>query len=189
MALALLTPPAASPVTLDEAKRHLRVETGDDDGYLTDLIAVSTSHLEAVAGLKLISQTWRQYFDCAPSGSHFRLDVQPVQAILAMRVFEAGGVPVELAPSSIILDSVSSPPRLEVRQSLSTGQVFNGIEIDILAGHGDTPVDVPDGLKRALLLLIAHSYEFRGAVPLSAQPASEPHGFRALIAPYRRILL
>lgn len=189
MAVTRLTAPLAVPVTLDEVKRHLRIETGDDDAYLADLIAASVSHLETVAGLKLITQTWRQYFDCAPAGSTYRLAVQPVQAITAMRVYNGEGSPQEIPAASLLLDAVSSPPRLEVCEHVASDRAFNGIEIDLVAGYGDTSVDVPDGLRRALLLLIAHAYEFRGAVPLSEQPASEPHGFRALIAPYKRVRL
>lgn len=187
MALALLTAPAALPVTLDEVKRHLRIETADDDAYLNDLIKACTQHLESVAELKLITQSWRQYFDCVAPSGNFRLGVAPVQSILEMRVYDADGTATIIAPSVLELDQVSAPPRLEVRSSLRPGKALNGIEIDLVVGYGDTSVDVPDALKRALLLLIAHAYEFRGAVPVGQQPASEPHGFRTLIAPFRRV--
>lgn len=186
MALAILTPPAAKAITLDEVKRHLRIETGDDDTYLDDLIDVSTAHLETVTGIKLINQAWRQYFDCAPVSGAFRLEIAPVREITDMRVYEAGGSSRTIPPTALELDSVSVPPRLGVSENLQTGIAFNGIEIDMVVGYGETGVDVPDTLKRALLLLIAHAYEFRGAVPIGQQPASEPHGFRTLIAPFRR---
>src|SRR4051812_22094950 len=35
----LLTPPAAEPITLAEAKAYLRVDNGDDDAVITALIA------------------------------------------------------------------------------------------------------------------------------------------------------
>jgi len=188
MATSILTPPISAPVSLLEVKRHLRIESDDDDDYLNDLIASSTSHLESVSGLKLITQTWRQYLDCLPNSSSIRLEVSPVRSITELRVFGENGLANPVPLQAMELDSVSTPPRLLVKSQLASGQHFNGIEIDMVAGFGDTSLDVPDGLRRALLLLIAHAFEFRGAVPINQQPASEPHGFQTLIAPYKRVL-
>lgn len=187
MAITRLSAPLALVLSLEDAKRHLRIEHDDDDAYLTDLIAQSTDHLESVSGLRLMTQTWRQYLDEIPQSRSIRLAAQPVQSIAAMQVYDEAGNPQAISPASLDLDAVSSPPRLVVHETVQTAKAINGIEIDIVAGFGDTPADVPDSLRRALLLLVAHAYEFRGAVPLDRQPASEPHGFRTLIAPFRRI--
>ncbi len=187
MALALIMAPTAKPVTLEEVKRHLRIDTADDDEYLNTLIDASLAHLEAVSGLKLITQTWREFFDCPPRNAVFRLGIWPVQTILEMRIYDASGNFHSIPNSFLDLDHVSSPARLEVTAPVSPAKSMNGIEIDIVAGFGDTSLDIPDNLRRALLLLISHNYEFRGAVPVDQQPASEPHGFRTLIAPFRRI--
>ncbi|MBV9418770.1 MAG: phage head-tail connector protein, partial [Alphaproteobacteria bacterium] len=39
MSLQLTTPPATEPITLAEAKTHLKVDTTDDDALITRLIA------------------------------------------------------------------------------------------------------------------------------------------------------
>jgi len=44
---------------------------------------------------------------------------------------------------------------------------------------------VPDLLKRAILLLVAHWYEFRSGFGPDDQPASFPPGYERLIAGYR----
>ena len=62
---------------------------------------------------------------------------------------------------------------------------MNGIEIDFLAGFGEAGTDVPDLLKRAILTLTAHWYEFRGVLGAEDQPASYPAGYERLIAGYR----
>lgn len=187
MAITRLSAPLAAVLTLEEVKRHLRIEHDDDNAYLTDLIAQSTDHLESVSGLRLITQTWRQYLDAVPKGRCLRLAVQPVQSIMEMRVYGETGSPQTVSPVNLELDRVSSPPRLVVHEAVQPARAVNGIEIDIEAGFGDTPADIPDSLRRALLLLVGHAYEFRGAVPLEQQPACEPHGFRTLIAPFRGI--
>ena len=43
MPLQLITPPAIEPVTLDEARAHLKVDTADDDTLITALIAAAWS--------------------------------------------------------------------------------------------------------------------------------------------------
>lgn len=187
MAITRLSAPLAPVLAIADVKRHLRIEHDDDDTYLAELVFQSTDHLESVAGLRLMTQTWRQYLDEMPQSRSIRLTVQPVHSIAAMRVYDEAGDPQAVSPANLELDAVSSPPRLVVHETVQTAKPINGIEIDIVAGFGDTPADVPDSLRRALLLLVAHAYEFRGAVPVDQQPASEPHGFRTLIAPFRRI--
>ena len=41
------------------------------------------------------------------------------------------------------------------------------------------------GLRSAILLLVAHWYEFRGAAMAGDQPVSIPVGFDRLVAPHR----
>ncbi len=66
------------------------------------------------------------------------------------------------------------------------GRAINGIEIDFTAGFGAAGHDVPQLLKRAMLMHVAQLYEFRGAVATSDQPAAIPPGYERLIAPCRR---
>ena len=51
------TAPATFPVTLEDAKIHLKIDGTDEDTYITALIKVATSVCEAYAGLSFISQT------------------------------------------------------------------------------------------------------------------------------------
>jgi uncharacterized phiE125 gp8 family phage protein len=44
---------------------------------------------------------------------------------------------------------------------------------------------VPDLLRRAILLLVAHWYEFRAGFGPDDQPASYPAGYERMVAGYR----
>jgi uncharacterized phiE125 gp8 family phage protein len=88
--------------------------------------------------------------------------------------------------SGAVLDGHDRPARFHVGRAVAPGRVLNGIEVDFTAGFGDTATDVPDALKRAILLHVAHMHAFRGAVPVEAQPAGVPAGYERLIAPWRR---
>jgi len=66
MSSILLTPPAAEPVTLADAKAWLRVEHDDDDDVIAALIAGARSHVEAQTRRALITQSWRLVLDRWP---------------------------------------------------------------------------------------------------------------------------
>lgn len=58
MAAQLITPPAQEPVTLSEAKAHLRLETALDDDYITALIQSARQYTEQICWRGLVTQTW-----------------------------------------------------------------------------------------------------------------------------------
>ena len=178
MATAMIVPPASEPVTLGEAKAHLRVEHRDEDAWLADCIAAARVHCEHAAGVKLIEQTWRQYAE----GRCVRLLVGPVRRVVDVTVYDRDGDPRTLSPLDYTLDDET----LTIRGGID---LANGVEIDVEAGLAGNAVDVPSSLRHAVLLLVAHWYEFRGALAPQDQPASLPPGFEVLVAPYRRVRL
>ncbi len=58
-----ITPPGVEPITMAEAKTHLRVDHDDEDVYIASLIAVARDEAEAVCGRRFGEQVWRLYFD------------------------------------------------------------------------------------------------------------------------------
>ena len=103
-----------------------------------------------------------------------------------MTVYAEDGTPEDVDASGFVLDGQARPARLILPLRPPPGQVINGIEIDFSAGFGATGAEVPDMLKRAMLLHAALLYEFRGAVAPDSQPAAVPAGYDRLIAPFRR---
>lgn len=187
MTIAELLPPTGEPITLALAKAHLRLETVDEDTLIEDLIRAAREHLEQTTGLALMARSFRLYRDGWPEDGLIQIAKGPVQTVDAVTVYDAAGLPLELALAGAVLDGRSRPARLLLPLRPEPGQALNGIEIDFTAGFGETAADVPDTLKRALLLHVAHLCEFRGAVPTDMQPASVPAGYDRLIAPWRRL--
>ncbi|MEL6751337.1 MAG: head-tail connector protein, partial [Pseudomonadota bacterium] len=103
--------------------------------------------------------------------------------------FDSNGTPHVLDSSDYDVTRGEEPAVLALAPHFDMSLASNGFEIDLTAGFGDLGTDVPDTLKRAVLLLCAHWYEFRGAIPPSQQPVSLPPGFEALMQPYRRVRL
>jgi uncharacterized phiE125 gp8 family phage protein len=64
--LTTLTPPAVEPVTLAEAKQHLRVDTDTDDGYISSLITAAREWCEAYCDETFIHAQYRMTLDSFP---------------------------------------------------------------------------------------------------------------------------
>lgn len=180
MTISLVLPPVDTPVSLTQAKTHLRCEASVDDDYITDLIKTATSFVEQKINRKLLTQTWRQYVDGVGPDGTICLQIRPPQFISEVTVYDSLGNPSVLDAQDYSLKQYASPPTVTLKTGISTGTA----ELDVVAGFGDTATDVPGSILRAILVLVAHWYEFRGAIDVSQQPASIPSGFETLLAPF-----
>lgn len=63
----LLTPPSVEPITLTEAKAHLRVDIDDDNGLIQGLISSVRQQAEQICRRAIISQQWLVTLDRFPS--------------------------------------------------------------------------------------------------------------------------
>ena len=188
MVLTLLAPPAYPVVTLARAKAHLRITHEADDDLIGELVTTADRFLTGDTGMALVNQTFRLGLSDWPAGA-ILLPRQPVQSIVAVTIFDADGSPRPLDPSAIHLDIRSRPNSIELDPSGLTPGTVNGIDIDFVAGFGATPVEVPETLRQAVLHLVAHWYEFRGAFGASDQPVSIPATYGRLVRPWRRMRL
>ncbi|CUX16466.1 conserved hypothetical protein [Agrobacterium sp. NCPPB 925] len=139
-----------------------------------------------MTGLCLIRQTWRLYLDRWPETGVILIGKGPVQAIETILVFDGEGRAAVITGADRLLDGAARPARLWLRNPPSPGRAMNGIEIDFLAGYGEAGTDVPDTLKRAMLMHVAQMFAFRGAVAPENQPAAVPAGYERLVAPFCR---
>ena len=184
MTYAVITPPSVEPLTLADVKAHLRVDRNAEDNLLASLIAVAREHLERMTGLALISQGIRLYIDRWPEAGAIEIARGPVQSVTEVRIYDVFGMETTVDLAGHAVDGNARPARLWLRNRPAPSQAINGVEIDFIAGYGESGADVPDTLKRAMLTHIALMYEFRGAVPVDQQPAAIPEGYDRLIAPF-----
>lgn len=188
MTLARITPPAGEPVTLAEMKTHMRVTHDSEDSLINNLIKAAREEVEQATGLALISQVWRLYLDDWPECGVVLLQRTPVISLDAIAVFNDAGTASSLPLSAFDIDRISRPARLALLDvAPAPAQALNGIEIDFTAGFGPTGVDVPDGLKRAIMLLAAHWYEHRGPDLFARESAPWPASFDRILSRYRRV--
>lgn len=184
----LLTPPAAEPLSLPDAKGFLRVETGDDDALIAALITAARLHVEAQAGLALMTQSWRMVMDRWPECGRIAARPAPLKAVTAARVYDRDGHAHTVDTQAFVPDMAAMTLAFMPWVMPLPTRIAAGIEIDITAGYGDTPADVPEPLRHAIRLLAAHWYENRGVVAADAR-ATIPSTVAALLVPYRRLSL
>jgi uncharacterized phiE125 gp8 family phage protein len=164
MFLFLTTPPAVEPLSLAEAKAHLRVPHADDDVLISTLIVSARRRIEIRTGLRLITQNWSQFLDCWPPFGVVELKLTPVTAVSDVIVYGDTDTPASIDPAHYFLDATSNPPRLVFRQGRNPappGRRAHGIEIRVTAGFG-LAAAVPQELKQAILLLVTDAFAHRG---------------------------
>ena len=188
MSSLLLTAPAVEPLSLAEAKAFLRVETPDNDDVIAALIAGARIHVEAQTRRALITQSWRLSFDCWPADGRLPIVPAPLQTLTAARIYDANNVAQALDTAAFVLDKGASALIFAPWALPAPGRVAAGIELDVTVGYGDGAVDVPEPLRQAIRLLIAHWYENRGLVSGNGTIVL-PQTVAALIAPYRVLSL
>lgn len=191
MTLILRAGAAVEPVSLDEAKAHLRVDGNEEDLLISSLIMTSRLHIEAALGVALVTQRFRLLLDQWPRSGAIRIPVRPVQEIEEIRLRDGQGglevvdadtydVDVTSSPARIVT-LLGSPPRSPKR--------VNGLEVDLVAGYGDLATDVPAPIRQGLLMLVAHWYEHRDPVEIGSPRTAIPPAVSNLIKPYRLVRL
>lgn len=69
MAIKIINPPIVEPITLEEAKQHLRVDGNDDDLLIQSLIKQAREWCENFQNRKYITQTLEFVLDTFPNGN------------------------------------------------------------------------------------------------------------------------
>ena len=185
MTLLRTTEPETEPVTLAEAKTFLRLAGTAEDDLLTGLIRAAREDLERATGLALIEQGWRLVLDCVPGTDVVLVPRHPVREIVAVTAYGSEGEASLVAASDYQTDLISRPARLLFMRRPQPMRAMNGLEIDFRAGFGEASTDVPDLLRRAMLVLVAHWYEFRASYGPGEQPVSYPPQYERMISAYR----
>jgi len=171
----LITAPATEPLSLTEAKLHLRVTGTDEDNLITALIATARQEVEAATGRALITQTWEYSLDeFPPCGlvheAYIRLPRAPLVSISSFKYLNSENVETTIAAGDYRLVAPTGPlaerghvgPAFDVEWPSDVLETRNAITIRYVAGYGAAG-DVPGGIKSAMYLLLGDLYGNREA--------------------------
>jgi uncharacterized phiE125 gp8 family phage protein len=184
--LTRLTPPAVEPVTLAEAKTHCRVDTSDDDAYISSLITAAREWCEAYCDETYIHT---QYV--------MRLDSFPIQIELPRPPMATSGTvtavsitytlenqtTATLATNQYRVDRESIPG---VARTLYNGSWpshlldYNAVSVTWWGGKSADGTGIEQRVRNAILWLVGMWYERRMAA--DAVNLSEiPFGVKSLL--------
>lgn len=180
MALKLITAPVAEPLTVAEAKAHLRVSASDDDAYIEALIVAARQGAEHLTGRALMPQTLELALD--EFESEIQLPRPPLASVTSISYVDSNGA--TQTTTDYILDDHGLEARLTPLYGESwpdTRQQANAVLIRYVAGYADA-ASVPQQIKAWMLLRIGMLYEHRESVVAGASIAELPHVDRLLDA-------
>ena len=204
MGYQLITPPASEPITLADAKTHLRVDIIDDDALITALIVAARQYAEQITARSFISQQWRYVMDALPSkgvmgvpwGSEFSLpgnaillEKGPIISVDSIKFLDMSSVQQTLPTTAYTFD-LSGPL---ARITPPFGQIWpialpqiGAVQVNFTAGYGASAAAVPQGIKQWMLLRVAALYENREEVVTGRSITVTPLSFAdGLLDPYR----
>jgi uncharacterized phiE125 gp8 family phage protein len=183
MSLSLTTPPSAEPITLDDAKAHLKVDTTDDDALITSLICAARARAEWHTGRAFVTQSWTLWLDDWPCNGVIEIPLPPLQSVASVTAYTMDDSATVLDAATYQVDAASSPARIMLKPNASPPvnlRRINAVAVAFIAGYGDADGDVPAPVREAILKLIANFYVNRGDAA-----AVTPADALALLAPYR----
>lgn len=142
------------PITLAEAKAQCRVDTGDDDGQLQDLIAAARDHIEKYCNIRLAEQTVE--VKCDSFSDMERLPVAPALSVTSIEYRDTIGA-ARLLSTDVYeerFDDLEAAIVLQYGQRWPAIQPGSRITLTAVVGYETLPAAV----KVAMLMFIADTY-------------------------------
>lgn len=194
--LVQVTPPTLEPITLAQAKAHLRVDIDDDDDYINALITVARQTAEVYTGRALLTQEWKLFLDkFPPMSGPIYIPWAPLQSVTSITYIDggantgtvpgpAGGVGVDA--NGVYLVNVHREPGI-VSPAWSKFwppvvlQPLDSVIVDYICGY-TSPSLIPTPIIQGMYLLIGHWYEYREPVVVNTSVNNIPYGVDMLFS-------
>jgi len=173
--------PAAEPVSLAEAKLHLKVDNSADDTLISALITAARQHLERHCNSAFVTQTITEVWPSFYKRNH--CSVAPVQSLTTLQHISEGAAIYTTTDASLYgFDTYAKPAYIYRMPDMTypiTEDVPDAVKAVYVAGYG-AAASVPVPIKAAILLVVADLYENRQDT-IKRMPSAAEY----LIAPYR----
>ena len=195
MSLTLVTPPAVEPLSLEEAKSHLRVNFNDDDAIIQLYIQAARSYVDGEDGFLgrcLVTQTWLLTLDAFPT-DEIKIPLPPLQSIASITYDDPAGVSQTVSVDDYYVDVAKEPGWVVPINSWPTPiDAINAVRILFTAGYEpglDSPSDltgnIPASIKAGMLLMIGSWYDQREDLVVGTIVQKLPFGSENLFRPFR----
>jgi len=183
----LKTAPTVEPITLTEAKLHLKIDSDTtDDALVTALITAARERAEKYTGRAFIEQSWEYKLDAFDGD--IEIPVAPLISITSITYTDTANATQTLSSSVYDLDIYTFPGKVFLKYDQSwpsTLTIPNAVCVTFKSGYGSAAANVPGPIKAAILLIIGHLYANRENVVVGRTPAELPQGAEYLLNPYK----
>lgn len=164
MAIKIINPPVIEPITLDEAKQHLRVDGNDDDILIMSLIKQAREYCENYQNRKYITQTLELVLDSFPQGNAIVFNnCSPVQKVESIKYYDVNRQEYLFDESNYIFDLDGFVNRVVLNRGKHWPTVelqsVNAVRVRLIAGYGDSGDKVPEAIKWAIILQMKLLYD------------------------------
>ncbi len=181
------TPPAVEPVSVSEAKAHLRVDISDDDSYIQNLVSSAREWCEQYLDRTLINTQWTMRLDSFPY--EIELPRPPIATsgtttAVALTYTLGDDSTATLSTTAYRVDRHSTPG---VVRQLRAGtwpanlDDYNAVAVTWWAGYGASGTSVPAAIRHAILMLVGHWYESRSSVLTGSISKEIEFGVKSLL--------
>jgi uncharacterized phiE125 gp8 family phage protein len=189
--------PTSEPITLQEAKDHLRIDHDDDNDYIEDLIQMAREQVESDCARALFTQTRVLTLDRFPNeadhaprtsragfGGVIVIPFAPVQSVSSVVYTASDGTVTTLSTSNYTTDVLSEPARIIPAYGYcwpDTRTKTNAVVVTYIAGW-TTQALTPAKVKHLVKLWVSHFYEIREPVNVGNITSAIPMHLSSLTA-------
>lgn len=205
VALRLLTAPTEEPVSLEEAKDHLRVVDAEEDGLIGRQAKAARRWCEVFTRRQFCTATWILYHDGFPpwradylprtaqrERETILLPRGPLQAVSSVKYLRESDAAEQtlVAGTDYNVDQYGEPARVEPAYGAtwpSARRIANSVYVQYVAGYGAASA-VPDDIKHAILIVLEDLHLNRGDV-VTGTIVNNIGAAKALLWPHRILSL
>ena len=160
MGLKVITQPTTEPVSLAEAKLHLRVEQDDEDALISALISAARSQCEHMLERAVAPQTVQLSIDEFPEdGIRLRPTVIAIDSVVYV---DGDGTEQTMASTDYYLDDAQEPNWLLPAYGgdwPAANEEANAVRVTYQTGY----VDCPEDIRAWILLKVGSLYQHKEA--------------------------
>jgi len=178
----LVTAAVELPVSVDDCKSDLRIDGSTEDSLIESYIQAASKLCSEIVGRKLINETWKLSLKTA--SATIDLPFNPCSSITEIQYYDSDNNAQTLSTSDFNLYSYDDISQIETVSGFSWPQLYNrrdALNITFVTGYGAAASDIPDTIKRAIRLTVAHWYEHREGVVMGVTASEIPYGIHLLL--------
>lgn len=170
-------------LSLDDAKKHLRVDDDDDDALIEAFRDAAIDWVERYTAKALVKREF--VWTASAFATPLRLTIEPIVTVDAVTYLSARGAEMIAVPVGLDVSGRDLRPIGDVWPQAIDGD--GAVRVVLTAGYDADAV--PAALKAAVMMLLGHLYRNREAVVIGVTAIEAPMGVTMLCAAYRTPVL